>query len=81
MFSDSPIFKYKEVVFVGESAEFLCDLGAEILQDVYMCLQYTDVRTNRVSQLKIKIFRTRCLKEYSFQWCVFSFSKRNQLEL
>ena len=47
---NSPIFKYEEVVFIGECGEFVRHLGSKILQDVYMCLQYTDVRTYRVGQ-------------------------------
>ena len=40
-------------MFVGGAAQFVHNVLAEVFKDVDVCLQYTEVRSYRVGQLKI----------------------------
>ena len=49
--STSPVLHDKEAMFGGQSVEILSCLGCEVLHDVCMCLQHTDVRPHSVGKL------------------------------
>ena len=46
-----PVFKDEEVVFGGEVLESLWEAVTEVLQDVYVGLQHTDVGAHQLGQL------------------------------